>query len=127
MFHYTIYDENTHEIVGHGKCSEDYLPEGIPCVRGHFDKATHRIDPDTGPYELTPGEVERLARDSALESLREQRDSLLSRTDKALTPDAPTDKKAWMAYRQQLRDLPSKTPDPHNVTWPTPPDEKWIR
>ena len=35
------------------------------------------------------------------------RDTLLMRSDWAMTPDAPTDKTAWAAYRQALRDFPA--------------------
>ena len=29
---------------------------------------------------------------------------------------------AWKTYRQALRDLPAKTTDPTNPTWPTKPE-----
>lgn len=35
------------------------------------------------------------------------RDTLLMRSDWAMTSDAPTDKTAWAAYRQALRDFPA--------------------
>jgi hypothetical protein len=41
--------------------------------------------------------------------MRFQRDRLLAASDWAVLPDAPTDKEAWAAYRQALRDFP--------VTW----------
>lgn len=31
-------------------------------------------------------------------------------------------KKAWLDYRQALRDLPANTEDPENPVWPTPPE-----
>ncbi|MBR1584750.1 MAG: phage tail assembly chaperone [Clostridia bacterium] len=30
----------------------------------------------------------------------------------------------WAKYRQALRDLPKQPGFPHNVTWPTPPDDE---
>jgi hypothetical protein len=42
-----------------------------------------------------------------LERMRLERDRRLAASDWAMTPDAPTDKTAWAAYRQQLRDFPS--------------------
>jgi hypothetical protein len=42
-----------------------------------------------------------------LERMRLHRDRLLAESDWAMAPDAPTDKTAWAAYRQQLRDFPS--------------------
>lgn len=45
--------------------------------------------------------------------MRYQRDQLLAGSDWAMTPDAPTDKTAWAAYRQALRDFPNTwTPGP---------------
>ena len=45
--------------------------------------------------------------------MRYHRGRLLAESDWAMTPDAPTDKQAWAAYRQQLRDFPSTwTPGP---------------
>lgn len=37
------------------------------------------------------------------------------------SPLTPEKKAEWAQYRQALRDLPSVTSDPENVTWPTPP------
>ena len=42
--------------------------------------------------------------------IRVTRDRLLSESDWAMMPDAPTDKEAWSAYRQALRDFPA-SPD----------------
>lgn len=45
--------------------------------------------------------------------MRHQRNLKLQTSDWAMTPDAPTDKIAWAAYRQALRDFPSTwTPGP---------------
>lgn len=41
------------------------------------------------------------------ERLRINRDRLLVESDWAMIPDAPTDKEAWGAYRQALRDFPA--------------------
>lgn len=47
------------------------------------------------------------------ERMRLHRNRLLVESDWAMMPDAPTDKTAWAAYRQQLRDFPSIwTPNP---------------
>jgi hypothetical protein len=42
-----------------------------------------------------------------LERMRIHRDARLAASDWALMPDAPTDKAAWAAYRQALRDFPA--------------------
>ena len=45
--------------------------------------------------------------------MRFQRGQLLAASDWAMSPDAPTDKTEWAAYRQALRDFPATwTPGP---------------
>lgn len=53
--------------------------------------------------------------------LRVERHARLAACDWTQVPDAPVDRAAWAAYRQQLRDLPANTADPRNVIWPEPP------
>jgi hypothetical protein len=54
-------------------------------------------------------------------SVRAQRTQLLKDSDWTQVADAPIDKTAWAQYRQQLRDVPSQTGFPWNITWPTQP------
>ena len=72
-----------------------------------------------------------------LKYLREERNAMLTDSDWTLTPDVPDAiKSAWKTYRQELRDLPSKYPNPTfngdvnvaskhlrltDVVWPTKP------
>ena len=72
-----------------------------------------------------------------LKYLREERDAMLAESDWTQTPDVPeTIKTSWKTYRQELRDLPSKYPNPTfdgnanvaskhlrltDVVWPTKP------
>jgi hypothetical protein len=61
---------------------------------------------------------------SCLEDLRRQRNRLLSMSDWTQIPDTRLDDSArqqWREYRDALRDLPSNSPDPCQVTWPVPP------
>lgn len=51
------------------------------------------------------------------------RDSLLAQSDWTMLPDAPTDKKAWKAYRQALRDITQQPGFPDNIVWPTKPTD----
>jgi hypothetical protein len=53
--------------------------------------------------------------------VRMQRFTLLSGCDWTMVSDAPTDKEAWAAYRQELRDVTNQEGFPTNVVWPTPP------
>lgn len=54
--------------------------------------------------------------------IRAKRDGMLAACDWTMVADAPTDKVAWAAYRQALRDVPTQ-PDPFNITWPEPPNQ----
>ena len=56
-----------------------------------------------------------------IERMRLQRDALLSASDWAMTPDAPTDKTAWAEYRKALRDFPAKWKPAPTVTFPERP------
>lgn len=58
---------------------------------------------------------------SGFNVLRQERNSLLSKSDWTQMPDAPVDQAAWAEYRQVLRDLPENTKDPRYPVWPTPP------
>lgn len=70
---------------------------------------TSPLDPDTVPDEYL------------VERMRNHRDRLLAESDWTQLPDAPVDKAAWAAYRQQLRDFPATwTPGP-TVTFPDKP------
>jgi hypothetical protein len=59
--------------------------------------------------------------DQAWSELRARRNALLAACDWTVLADAQTQKDAWFAYRQALRDLPGTLTNPTNVTWPTPP------
>jgi hypothetical protein len=81
-------------------------------------------------YNVETGEVTELPdaianpsanNDLAWFNLRMERNALLAACDWTVLADTPTSTAAWKAYRQQLRDLPANTTDPHNVVWPTPP------
>lgn len=53
--------------------------------------------------------------------LRAWRNVELSSTDWTQLPDAPVDKAAWAAYRQELRDLPAQKEDPKLIVFPERP------
>ena len=54
---------------------------------------------------------------------REQRDLLLQQSDWTQVPDAPVNSASWATYRQALRDVPSQSGFPDNITWPTKPTD----
>lgn len=58
-------------------------------------------------------------------NMRNQRSSILDRTDWTLQTGSPLSaaKKAlWKDYRQELRDLPENVSDINNVQWPVKPE-----
>jgi hypothetical protein len=55
------------------------------------------------------------------EQIKSWRNDELARTDWTMHTDAPTDKVAWAAYRQALRDLPSQGGDVAKAKFPTAP------
>lgn len=56
------------------------------------------------------------------ETVRFERNKLLSSSDWTQLPDAPVDKTAWATYRQALRDITSQEGFPENVVWPVKPE-----
>ena len=56
-----------------------------------------------------------------LHLIRVTRDRLLSESDWAMMPDAPTDKTAWAAYRQALRDFPATWEPAETANFPEAP------
>ena len=58
--------------------------------------------------------------DNQWQVVRAQRNQLLKDSDWTQLADAPVDKAAWAAYRQELRDITTQT-DPQNIVWPKQP------
>ncbi|MGI9212093.1 MAG: tail fiber assembly protein [Methylococcaceae bacterium] len=59
------------------------------------------------------------------QSLRMQRNDMLSNCDWTQLSDAPLDdvkKQAWIEYRQALRDVTSQEGFPQTIEWPKSPD-----
>jgi len=96
------------------------LSDGEGWIEGHFDSETKMIF-EGFVVDIPPEEIESYEIESAWKNLRETRNSILFGTDWTQAPDAPVDRAAWAAYRQELRDLPENTTDPRNVVWPTLP------
>ena len=85
--------------------------------------------PDDETYEYT---LYRLTNVEAIKQFREERNALLDKSDKYVTPDYPhrleLDIQNWKDYRQALRHLPGtvkptldKDGNLKDVVWPTPP------
>lgn len=59
--------------------------------------------------------------EQAAKAVRAKRDALLDASDKEVLPDRDTDKAAWAAYRQALREIPEQEGFPFDVDWPAKP------
>lgn len=58
------------------------------------------------------------------EMVRQERDNKLRESDWSQLPDVPPVlRKAWVPYRQALRDIPAQSGFPHQVEWPAFPTE----
>jgi hypothetical protein len=81
-------------------------------------------DASTGEQTIRPyteEEVAALAVSAAI-SVRSVRNRLLAASDWTQVADATADKTAWVAYRQELRDITAQAGFPHSVVWPTKPE-----
>jgi hypothetical protein len=59
--------------------------------------------------------------DNPEKEVRKTRNSLLASSDWAMATDAPTDKTAWAAYRQALRDFPATWEKSDTANFPEAP------
>jgi len=76
------------------------------------------------PKEEFEAKLQELIDAQPWKNLREERSRRLAEVDWVFSTDYQIhdDKRGvWIAYRQGLRDLPSKTEDPTNPVWPTKP------
>lgn len=93
-------------------------PDGDYVLRKVPDDYPEMVDWDASEVKFKP------SRAKCIQALRLKRDELLSETDwteysRKLTPEK---KAQWLAYRDQLFDLPQTVTDPFNVQWPTAPE-----
>ena len=75
-------------------------------------------------FELSDDFTARLiAHDTAqaAAAVRIRRNTLLAASDAEILPDRDTDKAAWAAYRQALREIPEQAGFPFDVEWPVRP------
>lgn len=103
-------------------------PREIPQPFDPVDQNAVTVDPvlENGVWVqqwlVTPATPEEIAQrtDELANSVRAQRDALLSETDwMALTDTTLTP--AWAQYRQELRDVTKQPGFPKSVVWPTKP------
>jgi len=98
-----------------GSFTKEYVADtDVEISTGKWSNAWKLVDRTMSTAELNQ------AKDRAYLELRKTRDHLLSQTDFYANSDV-TMPDNIKTYRQALRDLPSNTADPFNVTWPTNP------
>ena len=120
MIRYTKYDSDTGNI----EYSFDGHPNDIlanePCIQGEYSAEEYRIV-NGSAVRKSDLEIQTQNLDTAWILLRQHRDNLLKDSDWTQVPDAPVNATTWATYRQHLRNLPSNTTDPLNVSWPVKP------
>lgn len=67
----------------------------------------------------TPQQIEQEELDRKAESIRQERNRLLTETDYMVLPDSPHDKPEIRTYRQELRDITEQEYFPEDVEWPS--------
>lgn len=70
--------------------------------------------------DATQEEIDRRTQDQA-SNARADRNAKLASSDWTQVADAPVDKAAWAAYRQNLRDVTAQAGFPWSIQWPVEP------
>lgn len=84
-------------------------------------RGASEFDFSSKSWQAPAPEVTAILDAEAWDRLRRERDRRLTACDWTQVADAPVDRSAWAAYRQELRDMPSRTTDPENPDWPLTP------
>jgi hypothetical protein len=71
--------------------------------------------------DMTAEEIQQ-RNDAKSAQVRDERNAKLVASDWTQVADAPVDKTAWAAYRQDLRDITAQENFPWNINWPTHPE-----
>lgn len=133
MKHYTIFDSTGIKCVlfTNTETLELNLKAGDSWVEGNYPSDLYYVDGGSlQPYPPEPNypcQFNQAAKvwvwdeQASGAILRQDRRQRLAASDWTQAADAPVDKEAWAAYRQQLRDLPSNTADPRTPVWPVAP------
>ena len=107
------------ELKPNGKYKATELEDGSFVLEWDVDKNGGEAAPTMEEIKTKAQQIEN---EIPIRHLRKVRDRLLSATDWTQNPDVPESTRAkWVSYRQALRDLPAKTLDVTNPTWPTKP------
>lgn len=119
---------HTDEAVKHGYELVVVQDDPVPDYNG----STHRIELSAPTFTngkwvrvwsvvaKTEQELANETEDRA-NTVRQQRNKLLSESDWTQVADAPVDKNVWSTYRQLLREIPKQRGFPFSVQWPIKP------
>ena len=106
----------------------NHLPDEVPFTAAQNDCEPHGRDIFQRAIENEFGEIAEYQAppppsfEELSNSIREQRDKLISKTDWTQAADIPqSTKDKWAPYRQALRDVPEQEGFPYNVIWPQAP------
>ena len=89
-----------------------------------YDKFTI-VGGEKPPKEVFEAKLQELIDAQPWKELRQERNRRLAEVDWVFSSDYQIEDtlyKEWLAYRKALRDLPLKTEDPANPTWPEKPE-----
>jgi hypothetical protein len=87
--------------------------DGVEEINGKWFTKYSVVDMDADAIASTDANQAKL--------VREDRNQRLTSSDWTQLADAPVDQTAWATYRQALRDVPSQTGFPWDITWPVEP------
>jgi len=141
---YIVYNSTTGQIAWTGSCPDSDLSlqagTGQGVISGIADGLTQYVDVSSQTVVSIPSQTDPATKfdwvthswvdDTAnylstlSNEVRAKRDQLLANCDWTQvtdTPLNPTQKTAWAAYRQELRDIPTQSGFPSTVTYPSLP------
>ena len=115
------------DTFDHGEINIAYLQEKTMRrieinVQNGTEQVLENTPEEQAQWDIMQAEYAAGANDRAAAEIRTERDAKLSESDWTQVADAPVDKTAWATYRQSLRDVPSQSGFPNEVTWPTEPE-----
>lgn len=130
MKHYTVYEEASGVIlktlmqvkpprlaageafiVGNYPDDQFDIIDGAPVLNVKQYESAEIVDDPVEQDELPADQQARI-----------QRDMALAATDWTQLADAPVDRAAWAAYRQELRDITNQAGFPDDIVWPDQPN-----
>ena len=120
------FDSFTHYVLGDGRIwsiAEARFVSAVPSGgRGVDCPDVKGLIARLDFYHFPKGELKTDAEYAA--EAREKRNALIAETDYMAMPDYPLDdgkRRAVLAYRQALRDVPAQSGFPRRVVWPAKP------